>query len=262
VVMEDGHAEVRAAEKTSVTSRPRLEAFPEFAASRQRGRLAHNGHSGGSGTPPDHSTSAHDRKGRGRRKSGSGAHILKQIASFNRSPDAGRRRDDSKDSDMSEDDGHERSVRRSQPPRVTTVSRNRRGDESRATTASRRSEGTPDGEDEAVDVEGEEEEEEVEMEREAEAPVEAEVTMEEAEQVVDEEEADEGDDADEPKYCYCGQGSFGEMIACDNDDCPMEWFHLGCTGLRAVPDDNGEFTVTCVWSDDLLANKFDSAVVL
>jgi hypothetical protein len=63
---------------------------------------------------------------------------------------------------------------------------------------------------------------------------------EEAGQVADEDEGEEGEDGDEPKYCYCGQGSFGEMIACDNDDCPMEWFHLGCTGLRAVPGDNGE----------------------
>ena len=61
-------------------------------------------------------------------------------------------------------------------------------------------------------------------------------------EVADEEEveADDPDDPNEPKYCYCGQGSFGEMIACDNDECPMEWFHLGCTGLRAVPGDNGK----------------------
>ncbi|CAD0023056.1 unnamed protein product, partial [Aureobasidium pullulans] len=135
VTMEDAHLDVRPG-RGSVTSTPRTEAFPDVAVSRTRGRHLHTGHSRGSGTP-DHSRSAHDRKSRGRRKSGSGAHILKQIASFNRSPDADRRRDDSKGSDMSEDDGHGRS-----------------------------------------------------------------------------------------------------MIACDNDDCPMEWFHLGCTGLRAVPGDN------------------------
>ncbi|KAG9847515.1 hypothetical protein KCU98_g3241, partial [Aureobasidium melanogenum] len=219
VIMEDASTEVRP-RRGSITSTPRTEAFPDVGVSRTRGRHLHNGRSRGSNTP-DHSTSAQDRKSRGRRKSGSGAHILKQIASFNRSPDAGRRRDESKDSEISEDDGHGRSSRRSQPPRVTTVSRNRRdrGNGSRGTTTSRRTEASQEADDEPA---------EVEMEGEGE----------EAGQVADEDEGEEGEDGDEPKYCYCGQGSFGEMIACDNDDCPMEWFHLGCTGLRAVPGDN------------------------
>ncbi|KAH0383866.1 hypothetical protein KCU92_g4990, partial [Aureobasidium melanogenum] len=219
VTMEDVSTDVRP-RRGSITSTPRTEAFPDVSVSRTRGRHLHNGRSRGSNTP-DHSTSAQDRKSRGRRKSGSGAHILKQIASFNRSPDAGRRRDESKDSEISEDDGHGRSSRRSQPPRVTTVSRNRRdrGNGSRGTTTSRRTEASQEADDEPA---------EVEMEGEGE----------EAGQVADEDEGEEGEDGDEPKYCYCGQGSFGEMIACDNDDCPMEWFHLGCTGLRAVPGDN------------------------
>lgn len=35
------------------------------------------------------------------------------------------------------------------------------------------------------------------------------------------------------KYCFCGQGSFGDMIACDNEgQCPNgEWFHYKCVGL-------------------------------
>lgn len=36
---------------------------------------------------------------------------------------------------------------------------------------------------------------------------------------------------DEPTYCHCNRISFGEMIGCDNDDCPIEWFHLACVGL-------------------------------
>ncbi|KAK5136111.1 hypothetical protein LTR08_004162 [Meristemomyces frigidus] len=48
-------------------------------------------------------------------------------------------------------------------------------------------------------------------------------------------EADDPDDPNEPKYCYCDRGSYGEMVACDNDACPREWFHLGCTGLRMAP---------------------------
>ena len=222
IEMEDASLDVRPTRRGSVTSTPRTEPFPEVAVSRTRGRLLHNGHSNRGSNTSDHSASGHDRKSRGRRKSGSGAHILKQIASFNRSPDAGRRRDESKGSEMSDDDGHGRSVRRSQPPRVTTISRNRRDGGSRATTASsRRSELTPEADDGPGEVENEAEDEEVEA-------------------AADEEEVEEAEDADEPKYCYCGQGSFGEMIACDNDDCPMEWFHLGCTGLRAVPGDNGK----------------------
>ena len=33
------------------------------------------------------------------------------------------------------------------------------------------------------------------------------------------------------RYCTCQRISFGEMIACDNDDCPIEWFHYGCVGI-------------------------------
>jgi len=36
-------------------------------------------------------------------------------------------------------------------------------------------------------------------------------------------------------YCYCNRISFGKMIACDNDSCEYEWFHLGCVGLMEIP---------------------------
>lgn len=35
----------------------------------------------------------------------------------------------------------------------------------------------------------------------------------------------------EPTYCTCGQVAFGEMIACDAEDCPVEWFHCACVGI-------------------------------
>lgn len=38
-------------------------------------------------------------------------------------------------------------------------------------------------------------------------------------------------DPTEPTYCYCKRISYGEMIACENQDCPIEWFHFGCVGL-------------------------------
>jgi len=42
-------------------------------------------------------------------------------------------------------------------------------------------------------------------------------------------------DPDEPTYCLCDQISFGEMIMCDNDLCPIEWFHFSCVNLATKP---------------------------
>ncbi|XP_071537302.1 inhibitor of growth protein 2-like isoform X2 [Panulirus ornatus] len=42
-------------------------------------------------------------------------------------------------------------------------------------------------------------------------------------------------DPDEPTYCLCEQVSYGEMIGCDNDLCPIEWFHFSCVGLTNKP---------------------------
>jgi hypothetical protein len=39
----------------------------------------------------------------------------------------------------------------------------------------------------------------------------------------------------EPKYCMCNQVSFGRMIACDNPQCPIEWFHFACVKLEEEP---------------------------
>lgn len=42
-------------------------------------------------------------------------------------------------------------------------------------------------------------------------------------------------DPNEPRYCYCNQVSFGEMVACDNKNCPYEWFHFQCVGITETP---------------------------
>ncbi|MBN3297305.1 ING3 protein, partial [Amia calva] len=42
-------------------------------------------------------------------------------------------------------------------------------------------------------------------------------------------------DPNEPRYCICNQVSYGEMVGCDNQDCPIEWFHYGCVGLTEAP---------------------------
>ncbi|ORX98901.1 hypothetical protein K493DRAFT_280121 [Basidiobolus meristosporus CBS 931.73] len=40
---------------------------------------------------------------------------------------------------------------------------------------------------------------------------------------------------DEPLYCICRQISYGQMIGCDNENCPHEWFHYECVGLTNPP---------------------------
>eukprot|EP00762_Andalucia_godoyi_P002381 ANDGO_02816.mRNA.1 PHD finger protein ING2 len=43
-------------------------------------------------------------------------------------------------------------------------------------------------------------------------------------------------DSSEPRYCVCNNVSYGEMVACDNPDCPHgEWFHYVCVGLKSAP---------------------------
>jgi hypothetical protein len=40
----------------------------------------------------------------------------------------------------------------------------------------------------------------------------------------------------EPRQeCTCNGKGKGEMVGCENPDCPREWFHLQCVGLARVP---------------------------
>ncbi|KAJ7169478.1 hypothetical protein C8R46DRAFT_896488 [Mycena filopes] len=48
---------------------------------------------------------------------------------------------------------------------------------------------------------------------------------------MDAEGEEDGEGEDENLYCFCQKQSYGDMIACDNDDCPYEWFHLSCVQL-------------------------------
>ncbi|KAK4535523.1 hypothetical protein CDCA_CDCA05G1548 [Cyanidium caldarium] len=43
-------------------------------------------------------------------------------------------------------------------------------------------------------------------------------------------------DPNEPRYCYCGDVSYGEMVACESGNCPYEWFHFQCVGLTEAPN--------------------------
>ncbi|GAB1313574.1 Chromatin modification-related protein [Madurella fahalii] len=58
---------------------------------------------------------------------------------------------------------------------------------------------------------------------------------------VDDEDEDDEQDENEPVYCYCNQVSYGEMVACDGEGCPREWFHLGCVGLKIAPKGNAKW---------------------
>lgn len=50
-------------------------------------------------------------------------------------------------------------------------------------------------------------------------------------------DADEDEDGgDDKKYCLCHNVSYGDMVACDNDNCPYEWFHWSCVGLKSEPN--------------------------
>lgn len=42
-------------------------------------------------------------------------------------------------------------------------------------------------------------------------------------------------DPNEPKFCICGQIGYGEMIACDNRECEIEWFHYACVNITEPP---------------------------
>jgi len=54
---------------------------------------------------------------------------------------------------------------------------------------------------------------------------------------IDEEMGDveDEDGADDKKYCSCQSVSYGDMVACDNESCPYEWFHWTCVGLKSEP---------------------------
>lgn len=60
----------------------------------------------------------------------------------------------------------------------------------------------------------------------------------------DVEEAEEDNDDDE-RFCFCEKPSSGDMIACDNDSCPRQWFHFDCVGLKQAPKSKNWFCDDC-----------------
>jgi len=39
----------------------------------------------------------------------------------------------------------------------------------------------------------------------------------------------------QPTYCICEEISYGDMIGCDNDLCPLEWCHFNCVSVIRTP---------------------------
>jgi hypothetical protein len=56
----------------------------------------------------------------------------------------------------------------------------------------------------------------------------------------EQEDEDEEVNGEEAIYCYCRGISYGEMVACDAENCPREWFHLECVGLEKAPGKNSK----------------------
>ncbi|KAH9387206.1 inhibitor of growth protein 4 [Nematocida major] len=46
---------------------------------------------------------------------------------------------------------------------------------------------------------------------------------------------EEDNNEEEILCCTCKRPSKGEMLVCDSPECPIEWFHAACVGVKGVP---------------------------
>ena len=60
---------------------------------------------------------------------------------------------------------------------------------------------------------------------------------------------------DVPKYCYCQEEEYGEMVGCDNSDCPYQWFHLECLCLTNPPKGKIWYCPDCCKLDKFMRKK-------
>ncbi|KAH9840424.1 PHD zinc finger protein [Teratosphaeria destructans] len=203
------------------------------------------------GNARDDSSSEPQTQGRHHQRHTSNSHILKQLAPFNRSPDIDRHRgsDSSSDEDDEQDDEEGRGRRtrgRRSNPTSRPGSRRRTEPDLNAGLSTTPAVNSP-AVKAAVDVDAEDEDE---AEREDTripdaAPASPSLPPPDAPALeADHEIEDEDDDEQDPddpnadKYCYCNRGSYGEMVACDNEGCAREWFHIGCTELEEAPGED------------------------
>ena len=54
---------------------------------------------------------------------------------------------------------------------------------------------------------------------------------------VEEIDKDQADDTYQTRllWCYCRKEESGEMIACDNTECHIQWFHTNCLHITKIP---------------------------
>lgn len=223
--------------RASATGTPRNETFPsEIPMLRTRSnrslRTGRNGNdsTGSSTEPPTQGPAAHLKHRRNGGGGGSiGSHLVKQLAPFNRSPVMSRDKDDMDDDLESLDEPPDDDVTPPNPEAESQTearTRMQRADGAVPTSQNPPSPPADAAESDVALPDAEEENQEEEEE--------------------EEDEEHDPDDPNEPKYCYCQRGSYGEMVACDNEGCTKEWFHLGCTELREAPgEDESWFCREC-----------------
>ncbi|KAK4545858.1 hypothetical protein LTR36_002422 [Oleoguttula mirabilis] len=258
----------------SKTATPRNENFPSDIPALSRARSTRSLHN----NARDSSSSEPQQQGVKQKQSGhkrnfSNRHLVKQLAPFNRSPDLDRHRDND-DEDVESLDGQERPEQRTDEGQEEPAEE-RRGRRSRpisrrntlqnhvaaaAPAPSPPASAHEEEEEQAVDVvedmalpdvpepaafepvqpadEDQPHSSDIEEAPPELVPDNADLPQHAVDEDVDEESEHDPDDPNEPKYCYCNRGSYGEMVACDNDACPREWFHLGCTELREAPGED------------------------
>ncbi|GMG36823.1 unnamed protein product [[Candida] boidinii] len=68
------------------------------------------------------------------------------------------------------------------------------------------------------------------------------------------EEQEDLNEEEEERYCYCRGSSVGKMIACDNPECKIEWFHYKCVGLKEDPKGHW-FCPDCIKFKDEILEK-------
>ncbi|RVX65898.1 hypothetical protein B0A52_10262 [Exophiala mesophila] len=79
-------------------------------------------------------------------------------------------------------------------------------------------------------------------------------TIEAEPDAAEDEEMEDDENEDNKSYCFCNQRSYGEMVACENDDCPYQWFHTSCLQMKKVPDEDEDwYCPTCREKPEIIA---------
>lgn len=46
-------------------------------------------------------------------------------------------------------------------------------------------------------------------------------------------------------WCHCRRCSIDDMVQCDNDDCPIQWYHMACVNMTMANVPNVWFCRRC-----------------